>query len=121
MCGDGTNDVGALKHAHVGVALIANAPLQPPEPQKIKKVPNDNPPPVNHETNNLPRNRMARNRPLTSRLNEANQHYIKMLQELEEQEKAQVVKLGDASIAAPFTSKLSSIQCGILIVICFYF
>ncbi|KAJ3601632.1 hypothetical protein NHX12_032600 [Muraenolepis orangiensis] len=62
MCGDGTNDVGALKHAHIGVALLAN--------ERISQV----------------------------------------LRELEE-DQIQVVKLGDASIAAPFTSKLSSIQC----------
>jgi hypothetical protein len=123
--GDGTNDVGALKHAHVGVALLANAPLQASDLPKPKKPSADTSVAANHEmSSNIPRNRMrgrsdrssgAANGPQNSRPNraaETQQQLQRMLEEMDEQEKASVVKLGDASIAAPFTSKLSSIQCG---------
>ena len=35
-----------------------------------------------------------------------------LMKEMEEEDKASVVRLGDASIASPFTSKLSTTMCG---------
>ncbi|XP_011304938.1 manganese-transporting ATPase 13A1 [Fopius arisanus] len=97
MCGDGTNDVGALKHAQVGVAILSS----PPERIKEEKL---NPVSVNASPNNGPRQPMNRQQATNMKIR-------KLLQEIEEQEQATIVKLGDASIAAPFTSKMSSIMC----------
>ncbi|VVC29292.1 P-type ATPase, transmembrane domain,P-type ATPase, phosphorylation site,P-type ATPase, cytoplasmic [Cinara cedri] len=85
MCGDGTNDVGALKHAHVGIAILARSfeKLKPKKSSlsKIRK----------------------------SGENVSDQ--MKRLMKEMDEESVTVVKSGDASIAAPFTSKYSSVAC----------
>uniref|UniRef100_A0A8C7YK06 Endoplasmic reticulum transmembrane helix translocase n=1 Tax=Oryzias sinensis TaxID=183150 RepID=A0A8C7YK06_9TELE len=117
MCGDGTNDVGALKHAHIGVALLANAPERMPERKKQSRGKEVS----TSESRSLPvvgsgtklSSRAAKQRVMAHReeqLAAQKEKINQVLRELEE-DQVQVVKLGDASIAAPFTSKLSSIQC----------
>lgn len=134
MCGDGTNDVGALKHAHVGVALLANAPATQEKSGGRRK--KDEGGSSNHEAVDgqvdgavssrleamAARGRVGK-RPdgkpsggpsrmsRAEKMADAQKQLQRLLKDLEEQDQAQVVKLGDASIAAPFTSKLSSIQC----------
>lgn len=116
MCGDGTNDVGALKHADVGVSILSNASVT------LKKTVDTIPAPTLLPANapNAVANRIRGNneRPLTARERALAKHrdtsqqlLQKALKDMEEAQ-VQVVKLGDASIAAPFTSKLSSITCG---------
>lgn len=114
MCGDGTNDVGALKHAHVGVSILSNAPLRAVERKRERKeglaaavtpargIASD------AERNLSPRDRALRQQRL--KIQESQEKMQKVLREMDE-ESMNIVKLGDASIAAPFTSKLSSINC----------
>ncbi|RLU17860.1 hypothetical protein DMN91_010099 [Ooceraea biroi] len=99
MCGDGTNDVGALKHTQVGVAILSS----PPDKREDSR----------YDTMAIPLNNGTRNNPRATPVNTRSK-LQKMLKEIDnevQEQQSVIVKLGDASIAAPFTSKMSSIQC----------
>lgn len=134
MCGDGTNDVGALKHANVGVALLSSSPItkQPAKKvgpqsaieealkqqqqllsngikQQAAKLATQNSGRKVGQSNVQQANKLMT--PEERRLEKMMEAQAKLKQLLEEQDRIQYVKLGDASIAAPFTSRLSSTQC----------
>lgn len=89
MCGDGTNDVGALKAAHVGVSVINDAEFETNVEDSIA--------PVNANGN--------------AAASAAKRRVDRAMAELQaQQQDATVVKLGDASIASPFTARRTSID-----------
>uniref|UniRef100_A0A1I8ELJ2 Cation-transporting ATPase n=3 Tax=Wuchereria bancrofti TaxID=6293 RepID=A0A1I8ELJ2_WUCBA len=148
MCGDGTNDVGALKHADVDNALLTVrfstsrvALLSHPydaskagEKRRRKEEGNKtNPslddfcqpvsnansyssltnlkkPLVQHSTRRTDAPAGARQIRYNPVSNTTTRRLEQMMKDLKDEEKVQVVRLGDASIAAPFTSKYTSIQ-----------
>ncbi|PIA37986.1 hypothetical protein AQUCO_02900085v1 [Aquilegia coerulea] len=135
MCGDGTNDVGALKQAHVGVALLnAMPPAQigdsssrtsklEPKSGKSKKsklasdlsssvgVPYSNVGQARSKTitKREPTNPSVRNS-LTA-AEKQQQKLKKLMEEMNQGDdgRAPLVKLGDASMASPFTAKHASV------------
>lgn len=98
MCGDGTNDVGALKVAHVGVSLVSGGKVEGEEDKKpvvVKPEPKKAPVPTQPT------------RPLSWR--EQMEKAMEDAKKLEAEDQSAIAKLGDASIASPFTSKGTSI------------
>lgn len=129
MCGDGTNDVGALKHAQVGqlIVIIYNelnikkitytnifillgvAILSSP-PERASKHKQDDTKNENVISNSMLINGPRMNSRMSAHARHNNTKIQKLIKQLEQEDNV-VVKLGDASIAAPFTSKMSSIEC----------
>ena len=95
MCGDGTNDVGALKAAHVGVSIVNNPELE----SRIDGAADPSSKPLG-KGEKKPKGQSSRDR------------MARAVMEYNEQEKdPTIVKLGDASIASPFTARRTSIDC----------
>ena len=89
MTGDGTNDVGALKAAHVGVSIVNDPDFE----------------------NRIDGNKGTKKSTKKASAVNAKERMDRALAELREQEAdPTIIKLGDASIASPFTSRRTSID-----------
>lgn len=112
MCGDGTNDVGALKHANVGVSLLTSAPVKRKRTEEEQQQAAANAAAIAAQAQaNANQQLTTRERALRRRQEHLNQTQARLQNALRDMEEQTMVKLGDASIAAPFTSKSSSIMC----------
>ncbi|XP_038114437.1 manganese-transporting ATPase 13A1 [Culex quinquefasciatus] len=117
MCGDGTNDVGALKHANVGVSLLSHPPSKAEKRSMraavIAAAPEGESPAEKKKKEEERKAMTPRERAILKHrenLNSTQERLQKVLKDIDD-EQVQIVKLGDASIAAPFTSRSSSINC----------
>ncbi|BGP22124.1 putative cation-transporting ATPase 1 [Rhodotorula toruloides] len=135
MAGDGTNDVGALKQANIGVALLngteedLKAILEHQKKERIKKVYEQQlritsrfgqpPPPVPPLIADLfpdavkAQQEAAKNVTSDRQKGKVNKFDVSAITEqlsnLEDDQDVPQIKLGDASVAAPFTSKLANV------------
>ncbi len=86
MCGDGTNDVGALKNAHIGVSILNSPELE--RHDSIKK---------------------ERDEVLMNKSGKFDHEKLRALESEMHEMSGMVVKFGDASVASPFTCRSPSI------------
>ncbi|KAM0787920.1 hypothetical protein ACM66B_006126 [Microbotryomycetes sp. NB124-2] len=135
MAGDGTNDVGALKQANIGVALLngteddLKAILEHQKKERAKKIYEQQlritarfkqpPPPVPAIIADLYPEAVAaqkaaqqtvlddRRKGVATKFDSS--AIMDRLSEMEDEQDVPQIKLGDASVAAPFTSKLANV------------
>ncbi|KZV70146.1 endoplasmic reticulum Ca-transporting P-type ATPase [Peniophora sp. CONT] len=136
MAGDGTNDVGALKQGHVGVALLNGSEedlkkiAEHERIERVKKVYqsqlnisarfNQPPPPVPPAIAHLFPDAVEAQKKAATELGEKRKKnpmekfdmasITDSLANMEGEDEVPKIKLGDASCAAPFTSKLSNVK-----------
>ncbi|ORY90726.1 hypothetical protein BCR35DRAFT_299290 [Leucosporidium creatinivorum] len=135
MAGDGTNDVGALKQANIGVALLngteddLKAILEHQKKERAKKIYEQQlnitarfkqpPPPVPAIIADLYPEAVAAQKAAAAAVGADRKAGVAtkfdtsaimdQLSSMEEEQEVPQIKLGDASVAAPFTSKLSNV------------
>jgi cation-transporting ATPase 13A1 len=104
MCGDGTNDVGALRRAHVGISIISS-----PEVEAKQRLASGTISRLKKERRKAKSSKNGSKAYVTNSDALALENSIRQLQEA--QDDLDQVELGDASIASPFTSRMVSIKC----------
>ena len=94
MCGDGTNDVGALKMSHCGISIISVPDVEAKQRDAL---------------DGLIESQQKKKK---SKVKKERKTWEQHLQDLAEaEEELNNVALGDASVASPFTSRTTSIKC----------